>query len=106
MIHLVIYTCWKTQPRQFRKMSHGTITDRQQFNAAVERTEDHQSVLVIWFYAVWCGDCQQVRPAIDTMTQELGEDKHVLWYKMDIEEATGVCDEYGITDVSLYQDRR
>lgn len=84
-------------------MSYGKIVNRQDFNTALERTEDGKSVLVVWCHAVWCGECKAVRPAIDEMTQTLGENKNVLWYKMNIEEAEGVCDEYGIIDVSSYQ---
>lgn len=86
----------------FSKMSYGTITDRQQFNAALERTEDGKSLLVVWCHAVWCGECKMLKPVIDAMTQTLGEDRNVLWYKMNIEEAEAVCDEYGISDVSAY----
>lgn len=83
-------------------MSYSTITTQQQFNTALERTEGGNSVLVVWCHALWCGECKQIRPAIDAMTQTLGEEEGILWYMMNIEEATDVCDEYGISDVSYH----
>ncbi|KAJ9603913.1 hypothetical protein H2200_011435 [Cladophialophora chaetospira] len=83
-------------------MSYGTIANRQDFQTALELTEEDKRLLVVWCHATWCGECKQIKPTIDAMTQELGEDRSVYWFKMNIEEATAVCDEYGISDTPVF----
>ena len=66
------------------------------------RSNAQRIVMVIWCHALWCGECKQVRPATDAMTQELGgrREKGPL-VQVNIEEATAVCDGYGNSDVSF-----
>ncbi|MBR5408628.1 thioredoxin [Candidatus Saccharibacteria bacterium] len=47
-------------------------------------------------YADWCGPCQMLSPVIDELAEET---KGWKFYKLDIDEASGIAEEYGIMSI-------
>jgi len=72
---------------------------------AVERfrtdvVEPSQTKLVILdFWAEWCGPCKMIAPALEEISEELGE--QVTIAKMDIMESTVTPGEMGVQSIPL-----
>ncbi|QIQ86263.1 thioredoxin [Erythrobacter sp.] len=60
--------------------------------------ESDKPVLVD-FWADWCGPCKMIAPALEEISDELGE--KVTIAKMDIMENTGVPTEMGVQGIPL-----
>lgn len=60
-------------------MGYGTITNRSDFNAALDKTEDGKSLLMIECVTSWCPQCKAVAPKIDELNEEFNEEKGVEW---------------------------
>lgn len=58
---------------------YGEIKNRRDFNAALEKTEDTSTVIVIDCFTGWCPNCKAVQPKIDELNKEFGDEKNVLW---------------------------
>jgi putative thioredoxin len=73
------------------------------FLAAVDR-KDHQLVLVD-FWAPWCGPCRQLTPAIEATKKKWGDKLEVV--KVDIDENVAIADHLrvnAIPDVRIFRD--
>ena len=60
--------------------------------------ESDKPVLVD-FWADWCGPCKMIAPALEEISEELGD--KVTIAKMDIMENTGVPGEMGVQSIPL-----
>ncbi|USA40317.1 thioredoxin [Pelagerythrobacter marinus] len=60
--------------------------------------ESDKPVLVD-FWAEWCGPCKMIAPALEEISEELGD--KVTIAKMDIMENTGVPGEIGVQSIPL-----
>ena len=67
-------------------MGYGEIKNRREFTAALDQTEDTSNILVVDCFTSWCPQCKAVAPKIDELNKEFGDEKNVLWFKMNIEE--------------------
>ncbi|KAK6465087.1 thioredoxin [Scheffersomyces coipomensis] len=51
-------------------------------------------LVVIDFYATWCGPCKAIEPIIDALAERLPE---VNFGRVDVDQAQDVAQEYGVT---------
>ena len=63
------------------------------FRGAVE---DNQGVVVVDFFATWCGPCKMLAPVFESDSEELNNDKFV---KVDIDESLELAQKFGISTV-------
>ena len=54
-------------------------------------------LLVVDFYATWCGPCKNLSPTLDEVSEELGEQVNIV--KVDVDESEDLAMDYGIRSV-------
>ena len=54
-------------------------------------------LLVVDFYATWCGPCKKLSPTLDEVSEELGEQVNIV--KVDVDESEDLAMNYGIRSV-------
>eukprot|EP00095_Tigriopus_kingsejongensis_P009072 maker-scaffold742_size103727-snap-gene-0.15 protein:Tk09072 transcript:maker-scaffold742_size103727-snap-gene-0.15-mRNA-1 annotation:"Thioredoxin-2" len=56
-------------------------------------------LVVIDFYATWCGPCKMIAPQIEEMAGSMAE---VVFLKVDVDEAEDVAAEYNVTAMPTF----
>ena len=56
-------------------------------------------LVVIDFFATWCGPCKMISPKIEAMA---GEMSNVVFLKVDVDEAEDVAQEYNISAMPTF----
>ena len=54
-------------------------------------------LLVVDFYATWCGPCKKLSPTLDEVSEELGEQVNIVM--VDVDESEDLAMDYGIRSV-------
>lgn len=54
-------------------------------------------LLVVDFYATWCGPCKKLSPTLDEVSEEFGEQVNIV--KVDVDESEDLAMNYGIRSV-------
>ena len=54
-------------------------------------------LLVVDFFATWCGPCNKLSPTLDEVSEELGEQVNIV--KVDVDESEDLAMDYGIRSV-------
>lgn len=54
-------------------------------------------LLVVDFFATWCGPCKKLSPTLDEVSEELGEQVNLV--KVDVDESEDLAMNYGIRSV-------
>ncbi|XP_053989898.1 thioredoxin-2 [Hylaeus volcanicus] len=73
----------------------------------VENAEDLESklasagdkLIVIDFYATWCGPCKMIAPKIEELSKEMPD---VMFLKVDVDECEDVAEKYKITSMPTF----
>lgn len=69
------------------------IVNTGNFRGAVE---DNKGVVVVDFFATWCGPCKMLAPVFESVSEELSDAKFV---KVDIDESLELAQKFGISTV-------
>lgn len=56
-----------------------------------------KGLVLVDFWAEWCGPCRQLGPILENISNEMGED--VTIYKMNVDDSPAVASEYGIRSI-------
>ena len=59
-------------------MGYGEIKNRSEFNAALDKTEDSNTILILDCFTSWCPQCKAVAPKIDELNEKFGGEKNVI----------------------------
>lgn len=65
----------------------------QNFNEVVLQNE---KLVVVDFFATWCGPCQMLSPVLEELSQEFPEVEIV---KVDVDEAPELAEKYGVFSI-------
>ncbi|NBU29876.1 MAG: thioredoxin [Caulobacteraceae bacterium] len=74
-------------------MSTVTVTD-ETFDRDVLQAE---GLVLVDFWAEWCGPCKQIAPALDQISEELAD--HVTIAKVNIEDSPMTPSRYGVRGI-------
>lgn len=61
------------------------------------KTETDEGVVLVDFWATWCGPCRMQSPIIDELDAEIGD--KVKFMKMDVDENPSTPQEFGIMGI-------
>ncbi len=64
------------------------------FDAQVLKSPD---VVLVDFFANWCGPCQALLPMIDELSKELGKGAKIV--KVDVDESSDLAGKYGVMSI-------
>lgn len=67
--------------------------NEKEFNEEVLK---ENGVVVVDFFATWCGPCKMLAPVLEEVQEEINKVKIV---KVDIDENPGLAAEYGVTNI-------
>jgi thioredoxin 1 len=71
--------------------------DNNNFKASVE---DVKGVVLVDFFAVWCGPCQMAAPIVDQMADNYADKASVV--KVDIDQARELATKYPVMSVPTF----
>lgn len=62
-----------------------------------EKKLETDKVVLVKFFADWCGPCKALKPVVDEIAEELGECLEVL--EIDVDNSGELASEYGIRGI-------
>lgn len=69
-----------------------TITSKQEFTDALT----HDGLVIVDFFATWCGPCKMIAPLLDKFSQEYTSAKFI---KVDVDEFGEIAQEYEVSSM-------
>ena len=71
------------------------IIEKSAFDAKLKE----KKVVLVDFWAPWCGPCKQLGPTIDELSQEMSGRNEVAVVKVNVDDAAEVAAHYGIRSI-------
>ncbi len=68
----------------------------QNFQGEVEQAS---GLVVVDFWAPWCGPCRMMAPIIDELAEEMKNDNRLKVGKLNVDENQGMAEKYGIMSI-------
>ena len=66
-------------------------------NEFIENVENAEGVVVVDFFATWCGPCKMLGPVFEGVSNEIGD--KAKFFKLDVDEGGKIAQKYGISAV-------
>ena len=76
-----------------------TIHSAAEFQQMLKRARSKQLV-VVDFYATWCGPCKQIAPKFEKMAASM---PHVQFVKVDVDQCKEVSQKYSVTSMPTFK---
>jgi len=70
------------------------VVELDDFKALIADAAKEGKLLIVDFYAQWCGPCKVIAPKIVAMAEEMKDT--CTFAKVDVDEAQEIAEEYGI----------
>ena len=61
------------------------------------RNEISEGLVLVDFFATWCGPCKMLAPVLEDLSEEIGEKVKII--KVDIDQSADLADEFRISSV-------
>ena len=71
------------------------------------RSEISEGVVLVDFFATWCGPCKMLAPVLEDLSSEMGDKVKII--KVDIDQSGDLADEFRISSVPtmmLFKDNK
>ena len=79
------------------------ITDREKFDETILGND----VVIVDFYATWCGPCKKLLPVFDELAGKYGDKLKFIKVNVDeAEEIAELCKVSGLPTIRFYQDAK
>jgi thioredoxin 1 len=66
-------------------------------NEFIEKVENTKGIVVVDFFATWCGPCKMLAPVFEGISKEMGD--KAKFFKLDVDEGGRIAQKYGIAAV-------
>lgn len=60
-------------------------------------TETHEGLILVDFWAVWCGPCKMISPVLDELSSDLGSSLKIV--KLDVDKNPDTAAQYNIMSI-------
>jgi len=65
-----------------------------------KEVEDHKGIVLIDFWAPWCGPCQMAAPILEKVSKEMGD--KIKLVKMNVDENQQTASKFGIMSIPTF----
>jgi thioredoxin 1 len=66
------------------------IRSMNEYLQAISKAQSEGKLIVVYFYAVWCGPCQKLKPLLDELYDQYRNKLEI--YKIDIDQNENIAD--------------
>ena len=77
-------------------MAHHPESD-DQFNTLL--TENADKLVIVDFFATWCGPCKQIAPAFEALAAEHSD---VVFIKVDVDELEDIAEQFNVSAMPTF----
>ena len=65
-----------------------------------QEVEDYKGLVLVDFWAPWCGPCQAAAPVIDSVAEEMKEKVKVV--KLNVDDNQGTASKFGVMSIPTF----